>query len=76
MAREQLTAARSALQPFVHCAANGWNEPTMTDAAVSASGGYAQIATFAKFGQFPDSGPSSGIQRMPGDSPELKLFET
>ena len=40
-------------------------------AAYSINGSYAQIVNFAKFGPFPDSGPSCRVRRKLGESIRL-----
>ena len=46
-----------------------------TFAAVGIKVSYAQIATFAKFGSFPDSGPSCKARRMTVESPKSPMLQ-
>lgn len=46
-------------------------EPKVPDYELDASGGSAQIANFARFGPFPDSGPSCRVRRKLGVSATL-----
>ena len=59
--------------PFSAMTALGWQRSLDI---FCLSGSYAQIAEFAKFGPFPDSGRSCGVRRKPGESPTRPNLQT